>query len=106
MASKREIEIIISPAIVEEIKRNLTEKFDRPAEEVKKLIKSITSISRVIIPPDNKILEAALEGGADYIVTGDKKHLLPLKEFKGIPIVTPAKFMNVLKSSNEKAGFN
>jgi len=106
MASKREIEIIISPAIMEEVKRNLTEKFDRPVEEVKKLIKSITSISRVTIPgvkikkikylPDNKILEAALEGKVDYIITGDKKHLLPLKEFKGIPIVTPAQFVGIL----------
>jgi uncharacterized protein len=35
---------------------------------------------------DNRVLECALDGKADYIVTGDKD-LLSLKSFKGIKIV-------------------
>ena len=106
LASKGDIKIIISPSILVEVKKNLTEKFDLQEGEVKKLIKNITSISQLMIPktkinkvsylPDNRILEAALEGGVDYIVTGDKKHLLSLKEFKGIPIVTPTQFMKIM----------
>ena len=42
-------------------------------------------------PDDNKFIEAALEGNADYIVTQDK-HLLKIKEFKGIKIITPEEF--------------
>ena len=47
-------------------------------------------------PADNRILECALEAKADFIVSGDKKHLLPLKKFKGIKIVTPKKFLEIL----------
>ena len=107
LASKRNIKIIISPAIIVEVNRNLIEKFNLQEGQVKKLIKNITSISQLITPeikikkidylPDNRILEAAIEGGADYIVTGDRKHLLTLQKFKGIPIVTPAQFLATLK---------
>jgi len=43
---------------------------------------------------DNKFIEAAIEGNADYIITQDK-HLLKLKEFKGIKIVTPKEFLKL-----------
>jgi predicted nucleic acid-binding protein len=42
------------------------------------------------------ILECAQAAGADYIVSGDKKHLLALREFRGIPIVGPADFLRLL----------
>lgn len=45
---------------------------------------------------DNRLLEAALAGEADYIVTGDKKHLLPLKKFRGIKILSPRDFLAAL----------
>src|SRR5947207_11482811 len=38
---------------------------------------------------DNKVLECAVAGGADYIVSGDR-HLLSLQHYRGIQIVTPA----------------
>jgi uncharacterized protein len=41
-------------------------------------------------PDDEMVLECALAAKADYIVTGDKRHLLPLGVFRGIPIVNPA----------------
>jgi hypothetical protein len=37
---------------------------------------------------DNLILGTAIAGQADFVVTGDKKHLLPLKEYEGIRIAT------------------
>jgi putative PIN family toxin of toxin-antitoxin system len=40
---------------------------------------------------DNRVLEAAIEGAADYIVSGDTD-LLDLGSFRGIPILTPADF--------------
>ena len=45
------------------------------------------------------VLECALAGEADYIVSGDKKHLLPLRQFRDIPIVSPAEFLRRLKNS-------
>jgi len=40
---------------------------------------------------DNRVLEAAIEGTADYIVSGDAD-LLDLGSFQGIPIITPGEF--------------
>jgi len=43
-------------------------------------------------PKDNMFLEAAADGMADAIVSGDDD-LLELNDFEGIPIVTPAEFL-------------
>ena len=43
-------------------------------------------------PADNRVLECALEGQANLIVSGDK-HLLDLGVFRGIRIITPKQFL-------------
>ena len=43
-------------------------------------------------PTDDKILETALMGRADHLVTGDGD-LLAMSSFHGIPIVTSARFL-------------
>ncbi len=48
-------------------------------------------------PDDNKFLEAAVEGKARYIVSNDKKHLLILKRFRNIPIISSKEFITKLK---------
>lgn len=45
-------------------------------------------------PADNVILETAIEHNADYIITGDK-HLLKLKKYENIKIVTPKEFLSI-----------
>jgi len=47
-------------------------------------------------PKDNIVLECAVEGKADFIISGDP-HLLKLKEFKGIKILNPKEFLNIIK---------
>ncbi len=47
---------------------------------------------------DNRVLEAALAGDVDYIVTGDQD-LLTLSEFSRIPIVAPTRFLTLLRVS-------
>jgi hypothetical protein len=42
---------------------------------------------------DNRILECALKGGVDFIITGNKRHF-PFEEFRGSKIVTPREFIN------------
>lgn len=48
-------------------------------------------------PDDNEILNVAYSGKADYVVTGDS-HLLALKKFKRIPIVTVDEMLKILKN--------
>ncbi len=45
---------------------------------------------------DNRALECAVAGQADAVVTGDRKHLLPLGSYQGIPILSPADFLRSL----------
>lgn len=48
-------------------------------------------------PRDNKFLELAVDGNAQYIVTGDED-LLQLTPYRGIKILTPADFLREMDS--------
>ena len=53
-------------------------------------------------PADNRYLECALEGAADYVVSGDQD-LLDLHEHNGIRIVRPRVFLETLRSHHRPA---
>ena len=48
-------------------------------------------------PADNAVLECALASDASFIISGDD-HLLSLKSFQLIPIVTPREFLKRLRA--------
>ncbi len=54
-------------------------------------------------PDDDKIVECAVFSGAQYIISGDD-HLLKLKVFRGIKIVTPAEFFKIINLGGEHHG--
>jgi putative PIN family toxin of toxin-antitoxin system len=104
--------LITSPGIIAEIRRvlqklRIDKKYAIGEEEIEQLIKLLEKDGVVIPalygvkgiipqdPEDEKFLTCALGGGADFIVTGDR-HLLTLKEYGGIPIVTVRDFMDRL----------
>lgn len=47
-------------------------------------------------PKDDIFIETAIAGKADYIVSKDN-HLLKVKEFRRIKIVTPEEFLKIIK---------
>jgi putative PIN family toxin of toxin-antitoxin system len=96
--------IAICAEIEEEVIRNLRLKFGFSEVDVRsemtiflansilvKLQGTLTGICRD--PKDDFILECALNGNADLIVTGDKD-LLSLQSFLGIQIVTPRQYLD------------
>ena len=109
---ENKIEIILSDRILEEIRRVLY--YDRIKakrwmndDKVEELIANfkescvptpdVLNLSVVKEDPtDDKFIIAAVEGVADYIVTGND-HLLNLREYQGIKIITPASFLEILK---------
>lgn len=106
LAINREIEVFISPQILEELERVLKRDFIEDHEfiesqiglilEYAKIVRPLNTIQAVKDDPDdNKIIECAVASKADYIVTGDP-HLLNLKEFDKIKIVTPDGFLGLL----------
>lgn len=49
-------------------------------------------------PDDDKVLECATLAGATHVVTGDRRHLLPMGSFQGIRIITAAEFLKLAAS--------
>ena len=101
------IEILVSEAIISEIAEVLRRKFDWESWQISQVIDEIREMATLIIPrqsislieendADNRVLECALEGNARYIVSGDKRHLLPLVKYKETAILTPDKFLRLL----------
>jgi putative PIN family toxin of toxin-antitoxin system len=62
---------------------------------------SITGQSHFIDadPDDDKVVECTIAAGASYLVTGDRRHLLPLGTFRGIVILSPAEFLERMSNS-------
>lgn len=105
LAGKGEIELVVSQPILLEIERILRLKLQRTNFEVVFILEAIRGITILVSPAsrlsvikedetDNRVLECAVVREVDYIVSGDKQHILPLKEFRGIKIVSPAEFLN------------
>jgi putative PIN family toxin of toxin-antitoxin system len=106
-----EIQLLTSRALLKELESVLHKKFKlglRLVNDTLDLLKTQTEIIettsqlKVIALPedDNRVLECALDGHAEFIVTGDIKHILPLKEYKGIKILRPSEFAKVLPPSS------
>lgn len=51
-------------------------------------------------PDDDRIIECALEGNADYLVSGDK-HLLTLRRYRHLPIVSARELLVILQGSGK-----
>lgn len=98
--------VICAETLSELIAKLSEDRFDRygaPAErmryvasveEMAEFIDVQSNVRLSIDPKDDIFLSLALDGRADFIVTGDKKHLLPLNPFEGIPILSPADFLS------------
>jgi putative PIN family toxin of toxin-antitoxin system len=102
------IELFVSPAIRQELRSVLTRTFRWPVPRVREALAEVDALASVVRPSarfsgvlphdqDHRILECAIAVHADFLVTGDKKHLQPLKTFRGIRIVSPRAFLNLLR---------
>ena len=109
-SENKELILLLSLDIINEFSqvlnyKEIQEKIKDKNLEMKYTIAKITNLSEIVEPKerfdvikedpkDNKILECAYEGKVDYIISQDK-HLLKLKEFKNIKIITPEEFLEL-----------
>ena len=104
------IALVTSPALLTELRRVLG--YPKLAKVIPGAaqLADLVAASGVVVDPsdvlavvgdesDNRVLEAAVEGAADYIVSGDV-HLLDLGSFRGIPILRPADFVATVLSGD------
>ena len=94
-------QLVTSDAVLVELSGVLRREFGMEGRQVVAIVEELRSFSVVVVPAtavnaievdpdDNRVLECAVEARADFIVSGDTRHLLPLGEYEGIPIVSPA----------------
>jgi uncharacterized protein len=99
--------LIISPALLDELEDKLRVKFGVLAQDAAAIRVKLESVGDLIDPAivlevvtddpdDNRVLECAVAGQADCIVSGDR-HLLKLKQHAGMPILTTREFLDGLK---------
>src|SRR5205814_4448277 len=92
LARNGHIEHVTCAEILAELAELLSGKLALTSEEAKRAIDEIKSFSRMVVipnelagivtdPDDHKVLECAAIGAATHIVTGDRKHLLPLGNY-------------------------
>jgi uncharacterized protein len=107
LAETGDLTLVTTPAIMEELRDVLSRpkfrlRIRTLQSSVAELMEALLSIVEVVQdlpiepvvkrdPDDDKISACAAVAQADWIVSGDD-HLLSLKRYKGIPIVTPSQF--------------
>jgi uncharacterized protein len=105
MASTRAFSLIVSAEILAELEGVLIEKFGWSRARAAMATRGIRQTAELVVPKlrlndcedpdDNRILEAGVGGRADVIVSGDK-HLLRMKVYRGIEILTISQFLSLV----------
>ena len=104
--------LIISPALLDELDEKLRLKFQVSAEDTTTIRKKLEGVAEIVKPDtvlhvigddpdDNRVLECAVKGSADYIVTGDR-HLLKLGSYEAIQIVTVRQFLDAADADEDQ----
>ena len=107
LALRGRFEFYLSRFILVEIAGVLTRKFGWDDGRAGQVLQGIENAAAVIDPPrlpevvaaghaDNRILECAVAASAVYLVTGDRRELLPLGEHEGTRIANAPRFLSVL----------
>ncbi len=107
LAKLGKIRIVLSLPILREFFEVVSRpKFGFSAKVIDEILANIISISEIVFPKDkldiikrdpsdNMVLECALAGNSDYIVSGDND-VLSLKKFRNIKIVRSDEILRIL----------
>lgn len=98
--------LLVSPPIIKEIADVLRNVFNWEEKAIIRHLKLVAKVGIIIVPKiilsviqedpkDDRILECAVEGKANLIVSGNK-HLQRLKIYEGIAIIKPVDFLRTL----------
>ncbi len=103
-------ELVLSPFILAEVAGVLTRKFDWSEARASRAVGRLREVATMVEPsevPDavagahagNCILACAADARADYLVTGDRRHLQPIGEYAGTRIVRAPAFLTALEQA-------
>ena len=115
LAKERVVQSVTCQEILEEFQEKLEGKFSYSLQRAHTAATEVRELSRLVTithslkvvtadPDDDKVVECAVVGGATHIVTGDRRHLLPLGSYQGIAIVSAADFLALVTASSAASG--
>lgn len=96
---------VTSPILMDELERVLSSsKFGLTKHEIQTLAAPIFGSAEIVVPvkvleviercpADNRVLECAMEGKCSVLVSGDRRDLLSLKNYRHVEIVTAREFL-------------
>ena len=104
LAFARAFTLVSSPVLLHELDDTLRGKFAVSGEDVRLIRAKLEGIASLVEPTirlqvvvddpdDDRVLECALAGKADCIVSGDR-HLLRLSSYQEMPIITDREFLS------------
>jgi uncharacterized protein len=105
----KEFTYVTSVPLLEEMQTVLAyKKFGLSSEEIRDLTGPLVEAAEFAVsteeisviercPADNRVLECAVAGRCAAIVTGDKRDLIRLGVFRGIPILSPRAFLDSIR---------
>ena len=108
-----ELKLFLSEYILDELKAVLQRpKFGFPPEVIRTILSELHTIGNIVTPSkrifeiqedpdDNRIIECAVEGSANYIVSGDT-HLLNLKQYQNVRVVSPDEYLVILSENKNQ----
>lgn len=105
-ALEGKVEVVTSPVLLAELGRVLVAKFGWAASRAEEAVAQVARIAIVVRPTetvaqiaadpsDDRVLEAAAEGSADVVVSGDR-HLLRLGTWRSVRVTRAATFLSEL----------
>lgn len=96
------IELVVADPVLDELERVLTLKFGFEPERVREIKTLLIDLADTPVatpantpeavtgdPDDDVILASGVEAEVQIIVSGDRRHLLPVGEYRGIRIIAP-----------------
>jgi len=96
------IELVLAAPVIDELKRVLTVKLGFEPQRLRDIVTLLTDISVARVdaptqpveavtgdPDDDVVLACGVSAGVQIIVSGDRRHMLPIREHRGIRIVSP-----------------
>ena len=107
LALRGRFEFYLSRFILEEVAGVLVRKFGWGEERTTEPVLVLETAANVIEPPrlpeviegghaDKRMLDCAVASSADYLITGDRRHVLPIGEHRGARIINPPRFLSEL----------
>ena len=106
------LEFVLAQPVMVELERILTGKLEFEPGRWRQLEELLTDLATAVVPgpialpeaitgdpADDLILACSIEAKVDLLVSGDRRHLLPVGTHRGIRIVTPQALLAELRAA-------